>query len=236
VVSDKAKALALGRILSGLSSPLKEAGRLGVNLRTVERWVAAKRAAAAAGSPAAPPPGDPPDTGAPENAAVPPEKAEKTELDTVLEAARGQEAAAAPAKPAPRTGWGPQKAAADEAKEDGRRRDAEEALKYLSSIKGTVVGLGGYMLGVPLTDERLEEHSNLSFFAEMAVEENAEDVGEIVREKLRAGPWVVIVILLLDLLASLWMTWKLAKEHAAKRPPVQLPPKEEKKPARKEAK
>lgn len=244
-MEDRAKALAVARILTGASTAQREALRLKVHLRTVERWVAERRAAAAvAPKPTAPPspapPDASPDAAPPENAGPAGPAAENTELKRVLEAAGGPQAAAAASPPAQKpaaAGWGGGAAEKPaDAKEDGRRRDAEEALKYLASIKAAAVGLGGMMVGVPLTDERLEEASELSFFAEMAVEENAEDVGAIVREKLRAGPWVVVAILLLDLLASLWMTWKLAKEHAAKRPPVKLPPKDEKKPAERKEK
>ncbi len=201
----KAMAAAISRILDvdPPSTAQKEAFRLKCHIRTIEKAVAAEKVKR--GLPAAPPPGVRPVPGPPPSAGSPAGGGEKSPIDKVKEAAGGG------AEKPPAGGGAPPPPPPDP-KADGKKRDAEFAVREIGRLKGVAVALGGVAVGIPIDDPILEEEAELSGMAKNAIEDSAEEVAEYLRAKTGGGPVFLLSILAIDVIASALALWRRKTE------------------------
>lgn len=182
------------------STPKKEAERLKVDIRTMERHrEKARKAAAAAAPSAAPSPSDTPAKVSPDPVVPSGDGDKDAAVDAVLKAADGEKkpAATTPAPTPPVT-----------AEEDGKKRDADYAIREYKMAKAVLAGLGGLAAGIDLDDPKLEEAAELSGLAEDALRENPEQTATALRKITGGGPWFLLAVLGLDAAASGVAIWK----------------------------
>jgi len=182
-VKDRPKRNAIARIISGQSTPKDEAQRLGVDERTVERWVSTARgaidAANGATSDGASPPGTVPSGG---------EKGPNPALDAARAAASGG-AGASSAAPI-----GPTDIAV--AREDM----AKTCIEQISTLKQAVGGMlvtFRYSPPLDLADAEVQRALSISPICEAAIRANAEKLYPML-VKMMSGPYQIFAALALE--------------------------------------
>lgn len=212
MIDEKKKAAAVARILSRASTAAKEAFYLKCDVRTIERAVSKARLEAGAARPATPPPGASPPPPPPPPAAAPDNGGKNTVLAKVLDAADGGTSGPPPSNSPPPP---PEKKPTPE--EETKKRDVDFALGQMRELKETGTGLSALLMRIPLSDERVEEAAELSWFAENSIENNAAQVAEWFRAATKGGPWLLILILVVDVVASAMAMMELNQEYREKR-------------------
>ena len=199
MLDQRALALAVLRILDKKSTTAKEAARLKCHVRTIERAVSAKKKAPDRPPDAAPLPADRPAPLPPEDAGTSEGGDNDEDVEAVIKAAEGEKkpAATPPAAVPPVT-----------PEEDGKKRDADYAIREYKMAKAVLAGLGGLVAGLDLDDPKLEEAAELSGLAEDALRENPEQTADALRKITGGGPWFLLGVLALDAAASGVAIWK----------------------------
>jgi len=169
-VSARAKAASVARVRSGQATIADEARRLGVDERSVRRYLEAAPAPGSEAAQAAP--------GAVGTPAVP---EDNPRLEEVLREAGDATAAPSPA------------AAAAAALEDDRRL----ALESIRGIKAVAVSGLALLYNVPLEDGVITKAAALSAQAEMMIVANATYLADLMRRNV-GGPYLLAAVLAFD--------------------------------------
>ena len=190
-VSARARAAAVARIRAGQSTNAAEALRLGVDEKSIRRYLMA-----------APPPGQEGAQAGPDSAASPAVPEDNPRLEEVLREAGDASAAPSPA------------AAQAAALEDDKRL----ALESVKGIKAVVVNGMALLYQVPLEDGVISRASALSAPAEMMVAANAGYLADLMRRNV-GGPYLLAAVLAFDGILAWSLVSRRGRALHPRRPP-----------------